>query len=253
MLDQNDLNALKDSTFGKMGMETLLGQLDSVTNLVTEMDSKTLETALSNDAFLISMANTLGIKTEGVSKDVWLHQLTEKRDALAKEWCIENNKDPNNADDLKAGRSKVMANAAVFYTAQQTDNMNNSNPQKIQDLLNTSNKATIIANMQDPNKSGDGMAQAALMCALYTAYVNTPDYTGDKTVDVITVVNALDDPDFLDFIKNDPQAQKDINGYLGSMSIINDSSQDVDAVEKLLVNGFADSDLINEMDKNTKN
>ncbi len=248
-LTPEDIEALKNSTFGEIGMESLLNQLNDVTGLAAGMaDNAALKNVLNSEGFMNSAASAMGIVTEGKSAEQIKSEIDSKKSALALEALRRQGKTEPTADEIKAAENQVQANAAVLYTAQVTATMTK---EEVNDLMDSATKQTIINNMNGTN-SGIGLAQASLMCGMYTSYVNSSAYTGtDKTVDAVNVLNALGTDEFNAYLDS-AQGQADLDGYLASLSMINSSTNDPNAVSELMINGFNDPNLIKLMGDATK-
>ncbi|MBO5756666.1 MAG: type II secretion system protein [Clostridia bacterium] len=249
VLDQKDIDALKDSTFGKMGIETLLGQLDMVTGIAANLDSSAYMNVLLSEDFLNCALLSMGIEQTAIddmTKQDKVDTLMVKREELAREALKQKGIDNPTLEQLEAAINQVQANAVVLYTAQVTAKMDSAG---IESLLATSNKDQIVENMMSSDKSGDGIAQAAMMCGLYTSYVNSSYGAhlteAQKEVNVQNVLDALENDDkFMEYIYETEQGKKDLEGYLGSLNMISSSTSDSNATNSLIVNGFADPDLI---------
>ena len=246
VVDEEDLEALENSTFGDMGMEVLLGELDKVAGLATEIGNEAFTDILVSEDFQRSAAEALGIDTNDAD---WKDQLADKQAGMVADLMA---KDPTLTQ--AQAEAKISANATVLYTAKQTANLSDSD---IDSLLTNPTKEGILLNMKDePSK---GLSQAALLCGLYTSYINSADYVGpaNPTVGVGEVLDALDDEAFIKYINGSNgtgQGAKDKAGYLSSLNMINSStSNNPGAVEQLMVNGFADQELIDGMNSVTGN
>ncbi len=241
---ESALNNAKDSTFGEAGAEELMNQIANVTGIAKEMASETGTTAsaalngvLNSTEFAASASTALGISAG---------DLNDKVKELAKE-MVAKNPDMTEADAI----AQVKANAAVLYTAQQTSNKTTDELLK---MFNETNATTVINNMTsgDGVTAATGMSQAALVCGMYTAYINSEaGANANKNVTVDTVLEALEGDanaagTFKNYV-NSEQGRKDLAGYLGSMQILSSSANgdNKDTVEDLMVNGFNDAGLIN--------
>ena len=253
VLDQKDIDAFKNSTYFEMGMGALMGQLDMVTDIATELDSPAFNNVLRSEGFVVSALASMGVsqaEIDGMSEAERLQTLVTRRKQLALRALEDQGITNPTAEQIEYAEKQIQANATVLYTAQFTSNMTDD---KVSELLASSDRDTIVSNMSSSDKSGEGIAQAALMCGLYTSYVNssygahlTPD---QKKVDVANVLNALEnDPKFKEYIKSE-QGSKDLEGYLGSLSMINSSTTDSKATEELMIKGFGDQTLIDELEK----
>ena len=80
---------------------------------------------------------------------------------------------------------------------------------------------------------------------MYTAYAHS-EFAAEGAADKsgTDLMNALDtDANFQNYLK-DAQAKNDLNGSLAAMSMVHSSTGDRNAVSTLMLNGFADEDLI---------
>lgn len=253
-LNPDDIAALKNSTFGEMGMETLLGQLDEVSGIAAEINHELMNGIIQSDDFRKSAAKALGIDVTAAD---WETQLDAKYTVLLTEYFAQQNppKDLQDATaaEKEAAIAQINANATILYTAQQTTNVMSRDD--INAFLANPSKQTIMNNM-DPTKSEDtsiGLAQASLICGLYTSYVNSSYGAGltddQKVVDVPNVLYALEnDANFKTYL-NSEQGVKDTDAYLSSLNMINGSTQNSDAVSQLMINGFGDPELVDQFNQ----
>lgn len=234
------IEALKNSTFGAMGMGPLLDQLDSVTVIAAGMtDHDAVKNVLESDGFYNSAAAAMGLYLSDYKTD------SERKNAIyAEQKKLAEERAKLNGTTWEAEMDAIAANAAVLYVAQQTTQMDTA---KMNSLISTASKDTILEKMtsSDSAVSGEGLAQAALMCGMYTAYVNSSEYKGTdsgKEVNVANVLNALSDDNFKEFCQKE-QGQADLSGYMNSLGMISSSSNDKNATSQLLIKGFGDSAL----------
>lgn len=248
--DDEDIANLKDSTFADMGMTELMTQLNQVTGLITGMTNteSTIGNIISGDSFRASAAAALGVDESQL--DTKLHELTIK--ALAQQTPPITDPAANGyADAYNAAQQQILANATVLYTAQQTGNFERS---EITTMIGNRDSKVIIDKLSsdDEKVSGEGMVQAAVMAGLYTSYVNSvhyPDPDNKPEVNITNVITAIgNDEGFYNYITNTTEGQKDLDAYLSSLNMINSSTNDPDAVSKLLIDGFADEELIGALD-----
>lgn len=228
-----DVAAVQGSTFGTMGIESLLNQVNNVTGYATAIDSNALNTVLESEGFTNAAMSALGVSTSD--------ELTATMGELAAQ-LMAANPGMSQAEAVK----QVKANAAVLYAAQSTTKMEAAD---ITTLLGSNGaKGQIVANLE--SDTGLALSQAAVAYGMYTAYANS---TGDaeliaKTDDPVAILNGLDDPEFQKYINSD-QGKTDLEGYLAAMNMINGSTGDSNAVKELMVNGFADDKLIEMMNQ----
>ena len=232
-LSAKDVAALMNSTFGeKVGIEGLLDKLGNVTGYAAGIDSTALNIVLGSDGFQLSAAIALGLNPE--DDDIAL-QLDAKLDELANELYAK-----GGYASVADAEKQVMANAAVLYAAQNTTSMNAADITNW--LSNDGAKEEIIDNLGNGATTGTALSQAALAYGMYTAYAN---YYNDADALSKTPVQALGDLDnekFQAYMASE-QGQKDLEGYLSAMNMINGATGDPEAVGKLMVNGYTDDEF----------
>lgn len=229
----SQIEDLKDSTFGStMGMEALMVQMDQVTQIAAGMtDMEAVQAIFGSEDFAISAMKALGMGADGDALE-----LQDKLEVLKGEMMTN-----NGGMTDKQAEDRIYANAAVLYTAQLTANMSQEDATK---LFEDATRKSILEKMSAGD--GEGLAQAALVCGMYTAYSKQSGTTVPSEVNVQNVLNALENDDGFNNYLQGEQGKKDLNGYLSSLQILNSATQggNVTEVEKLMVNGFADQDLI---------
>ena len=117
-------------------------------------------------------------------------------------------------------------------------------------LGGTNSRGSIVQTIN--SNSGEGLAQASMAYGLYTAYAAKNNITvSDNPADVLLALDS--DEDFKDYINNvdgSGQAQKDLDGYLAAMNMINTNvSSNKTAVSDILVNGFANESLVDLLEQ----
>jgi len=242
------IGAINDSTYATMGVEGLMGQLNDVTDIAADLsDGGAMQGIIGSAGFLESALVSMGKNPADYNGDTsaMLSDLASQQSVLAQQMVDAS----GGTMSLEDARNKVQANAVVLYTAQVTQNKDSAG---VQTLINTANKETILNNLRSGN--ADGLAQAALMCGLYTSYVNSGECKAEnkQEVNVNNVLGAMEsDADFQKYISDTrpsgTQGYKDLQGYLGALSVINSTTGNADVTENLMVNGFADQDLINAL------
>lgn len=255
-LSESDIQNLSDSTFindAGLGAAGLLNKVDSVVgfgkNMIVDDETGELSTfgeLLYSDEYRNNLAKSLGFT------------LPKDEDAYEAKILEMSGGDENLAQ-------KILVNNAVLYAAQNT-----TSKDELMKLLTVTeanaNPKKAITDAMGGDK-GYGLAQASAAYGLYTAYVYSlpDDYVDpdtkqtkqqmiDSTSDPINILNGLNHAGFQSYIKNEDgkgQAEKDLDAYLSSMNMINDSAKDKTAVESVLVNGFSDSGLIDLLEKTT--
>ena len=234
------IESLKNSTFmnesAGLGIEALLGKLDFTTNFAQallsddpENQSSALNAVIGDPIFQKTFAGYLGIDTTG--KDA-----VEIATAIGA-WAEEH---PD------ADQSEMMSNALVLYAAQ-----NSTMSAKDATTLLTGNaKQSILDTLRGTEtteaNTPAAMAQAALAYGMYTSYAH---YTGDEELiakaaspNALDVMDMLNDDAFKAYISG-AQGQKDLDGYLNAMGMIDDAAKDSTIAGGVLNNGFTDQNL----------
>ena len=223
--------ALTNSSFMNSGSASLLNKVDSVTQIATGMADGSLSVVFNSNGFKQAALNALGAtpETYGTKTQAIIDQIKEKNPGMT---------------DAEA-TAQMNANAAVLYAAQNAVNMSDSD---ISALFTATGSDTIKANLKNTNNTAEGMAQAALVYGMYTAYANSTEYGSDtlraNAENPIEVLNALkNDNNFLTYV-NSAQGKTDMDAYMGALDMITDSAScSPDAVSDLMVNGFANDQL----------
>ena len=224
------LQALKGSTFGQnMGPDALLNQIGTVTAAADIMAGK-LDAVFTDPSFTEFAMSAMGVTTET--------EYEEAIDNLINQVMDEKGLSYNDA------AAQVQANAAVLYASQ---NAVNYTQDDIDALFTKGNANTVKDNLKGTD-AADGMAQAALVYGMYTAYANSDQYGSDelkeKANNPLTVLNALDnDDDFLAYV-NSEQGKTDMAALQGSLGVIVDSTENnASTTTDLMVNGFNNDEL----------
>lgn len=258
-LTDADIKALQESAYitaDGLGIENLLTKVDSVVNFGTGMILNEEGTGLSafgqllnTDEYRTFLANSLGFESTNSAFDDKMAELSGGDPTVAQ---------------------KILVNNAVLYAAK---NSTTSKDDLFTILTSTNPKKAITDGMD--GDTGKGLAQASAAYGLYTAYVYAlpDDYTEEdsdgntvtkqqliaNTSNPVDILNGLDNENFQKYLKNadgswTEQAQRDFDGYMAAMNMINSSSaNNTAAVEKLLTNGFTDPDLVELLQSTSSN
>lgn len=254
-LSQVDVKALKESTYGtKIGPENLMGKVDYVTKLAASLMDSTNSTfvELINSAeYGQILADTLGINlnAEGGMEAYatacgnMMAEITSNLVADNPEKYAGQDATDENSQLYKDAYNQIVANNAVMYAAKNSSAVSDD----ILSVLGGSNAKGSIVTTINSGASGEGLAQAAMAYGLYTAYAANNNITvSDNPADVLLAIDS--DSGFKDYINdtnNSGQAQKDLEGYLAAMNMINTNvDSNKDAVTDILVNGFANDNLV---------
>lgn len=235
-INAEDAERLAASTFitaEGLGAEGLLNKVNSVTSfaglLLNDDDPNAFATVLGGDAYKQSLAKALGVSNaDALSGTALEAALNDKMIALGLD----------NPEDAQ----KVMVNGAVLYAAQNATIQ--TEDEVITLLAGSDTKGAILANLNGGD-SGKALSQAALAYGMYTAYAYSKGDQDliDSTSNPIDILNGLEDPGFKEYMDTE-QAEKDLQGYMSALNMINDSTDNADAVSSVLVNGFNDPNLI---------
>ena len=224
------LQALNNSTFGTIGSEALLDKINNVTNAATLM-AGSLNAVFTDSSFTTSAMTALGATTPeeyATKQEELIVALQAKNPDLSRQDAI----------------AQISANAAVLYASQ---NAVGYTDEQLSAVFTGGSEA--IKNNLKGADAADGMAQAAIVYGMYTAYAHSAEYGSADKVDKannnpIAALNALeDDENFIKYV-NSAQGQKDLDAYMGSLGVIVDStSNNANAVQDIIVNGYNNDDL----------
>ena len=233
-LNSGAIAALQGSTFLNAeslgGSAGLLDQVNTVTGIAAGMAGN-LNAVFTDPTFTQSAMASLGVTTQ--------EEYTAKQDEMIA--SIMGNNPGMSRDQAIA---QLSANSAVLYAANSATNFSE---EQVRELFSTTGIDSIKDNLKGGNTT-DGMAQAALVYGMYTAYANSNEYGNSElqanTNDPLAVLNALqNDTNFKTYV-NSQQGQTDLDAYLGALGMITDTAQsDPTAVEHLMVNGFNNAEL----------
>lgn len=230
VLSQEDIQNLKDSAFAEIGSDKLLTMVDKAAQMIIDGMSdpnSTLGQLAESDAAMAHLYKTLGI-TNGEEVYIMLEEKYPQGEMS----------DDAYADFLDEKYNQVVANNAVIYAAQNSQ----AASQGIWDVL----KADSVKDAIKANENSDEqLAQSAMALAMYSAYTKTDSM---EDVQLGEVYDTLDSAEFKAYLETD-QAKSDLEGYLSSMNMVNDSvASDPEAAQGVLINGFKDDQLADLMD-----
>jgi len=144
-------------------------------------------------------------------------------------------------------QNTIAVNNAIL-TAAKTSNDAADN---IRDILKSNNPkgeliASVNSGMSDEVKGTSGaMGEVALAYAMYMSYAERNNI---EVKDATDVLNGLDDDGFKAYVNDEDNSgnfDKDMQGYLASMDMINNSVQgNEDAITDVVLNGFNNGNLV---------
>lgn len=243
--------ALKESTFGKViGADKLLEKVDIVTGLAAGLAEVNENFAASLAGTLPNLQATLDMGDEEF--EAYMYGLLQEKAAQI------NPEDPTSDAAINAARNEILANYAVLNAAKSTvGKTENEIIANLKGGVSVNDIKNMMDKKSDATTQQEGMANAAMMYAMYTAYANgLPE--GDAKNEAMSIIESNDIGTFVTTMANKESAQyagfqdyldtdkakADVNGYLGAMNIINQSaSTNPDAVGDLLMNGYDNDEL----------
>ena len=224
-----------DNTFKTLGASSLTGKVDKVSDIAASL--VTYEDAAGNPSVFKQLVFATGENDEFVYLKNLQTTLGMENEEFSR--LIMN--------DDGTWRTDVLANSLVLTAAQQTIGMDTS-------FLGTTGSATTLRNeLNDPATATQAMAKLALTYGMYTAYVQTNPDMEDKSEALLeqgefsgmtAILADIESEEFRTYLAGE-QGQKDLNAYMASMQIVNDSAnQSSEAAQDILTNGFSDPNLV---------
>lgn len=247
-ITSEDIAALSESSFAnQLGISSLLDQVDWVTDIAANLadENTSFNAFLRSDANMAGLAAALGYSdiSDQNFQSKFMDMMSAKVTQL-KEQDPETYGNMNESLLMNIASNQILANNAVLQAAQNSTRLDRNSILASLGEGMTAETFKAFMSGDENTDTGVALANAAAAYGMYTAYVNV---SGDETLketlgDAGQVFSGLQSEGFKDWVQNDPQAQKDLDGYLAAMSMINDSTGG-DAVAELLINGFADQEL----------
>ena len=236
-------DALKDNTFSGLGADVLLGKVDKMSDIAAPLVDQFNEDGTPNGTFASMIFAT--------DENGTLVYLTDLQKTLGME-PDEFASFITNADGTY--NTNVLANSLVLNAAKKTEGMDTS-------FLGTPGSAAQLrSDLDDPNKATDAMAKLALTYGMYTSYMKSQgladasqglldDNTFTGMTNVLGTIEGTQKPvgatmTFNEYLTSS-QGQADLDAYMASMQIVNNSAnQSPDAAKDILTGGFTDPDLV---------
>ena len=231
--------ALKNNTFSNIGAEVLTGKVGKIAEITTLLigltDDETGEIkgtfanlVYGNDMEYVASLMQDFIENKGMSEEE-VANLFQNEDGTFKD--------------------NVLANSLVLTAAQKTQGMDTS-------FLGTAGSVSQLRSeldSTDPEVATNAMAKLALTYGMYTTYVQNNPNVEDKSEALLAqgeftgmtnILKEVESEDFQKYLAS-AKGQADMNAYLSSMQIINNSAnQSAGATADILTNGFTDPDLV---------
>ena len=244
------VSALKESTWGTLGSENLLSLVDNVSLLAQSIENGTYAAMVQTDGFVTAAMAVLG-ETDGTYTSAdYQSKIYELANAEAERALAAGEITSDQFESYRATvGQKINSNTTILVAAQNS----NSAATGIIDLLTANGgadaKESIKKAMTGENPT-EGLAQAALAYSLYSSYMYSTDpdnFDSDETPDFSTVMNTLTGDGFQNYLKDTDgtgQVQKDLEGYLAAMDTLTNNSE---AANDVILNGFSNADLVKLM------
>ena len=232
-------DAMKNNTFAdKLGAEVLTGRVDTVSDIAAKILGVGYDDHGNPNTFTKLVFDEEGAYLNNLAKS--LNMTTEELGTY-----------------LESGECDPMsflANSLVLTAAQKTQGMDTS-------FLGTVGSADKLrGELEQEETATDAMAKLALTYGMYTSYMKSQGLTDasqelldDETftgmTGVLGTIEGTQKPEgatmsFNEYLASS-QGQADLNAYLASMQVINDSANQSDAAAKdILANGFTNPDLV---------
>ena len=244
VLKAEDITNLKNSSFGEIGLENLLGKVDEATlyALAADPNSSLGQLIASQEEFLI----------EKIGEDAYFEAILARAQLLASKDGEDLNdletSDPDLYNEYMENAMKdVNANSAILNAA--TNSSAAITDTFIDDIKAGNAKDAIKDNASD---AGTTMSQIAFAYGMYTSYCAANNIPVEGDLDHNEVLDTLASEEFKTYMTTE-QAEKDMEGYMSAMNMVNDSSSaNSDAVTSILVNGMSDPDLLAMLQQATK-
>ena len=215
------ITAVQASKFAEIGAAALLDQVNSVANMAGTMiaSNSTLTGVVLSDAYKTTLAESMGLS---------LDQLNAKLGDMERN-------DPEGLVNLLANSTvlnvaSTMNDPTKFDEATAKNMMANANWGGLGTTLNT-----------DPET---GLAQAALLYGMYTAFDPVGAKNLDSTDDLLQLSQNTEFKAYLAAINTEGSAaQKDYEGYKAALELVNSASSNTDVTNQILNNGYDDGEL----------
>ena len=241
--------ALKNSAWGEMGAEDLLGMVANVSDLAASIDNTTFDTMIESEGFVSAALAILG--AEGTTREdyddvIYALAVEEANKLFPNE---EDRTSTEYASKLSELITQIDTNTTIMVAAQ---NFQEASKNIIATLTANGGKDAkeSFKSAMTGDDPANGLAQAALAYGLYTSYKSATDTNYDPTqpLDFSTVMNTLTEPSFQNYLNNTDnsgQAEKDLNGYLAAMNTITSNTGDGSSLgTDVAVSGFDDPALV---------
>lgn len=228
VVSDEDLAKILSSVWADTEAEDLLNMVGLGAEVVSQMDD--FDALVNNPAFAEAASKLLG-------KDYDEYWQLKAVDA-AEKYCAENGLDVDDdwdtAWDAVAAdvKKNIDSNLMVIISAKEAQN---AGKDILTNLQSSNPKDLLVGNLgTDPSI---GLSQSALTFGLYTAYKG-------EDANVLDMIKDLEDPNSgfrKDYLKGN-QVEKDLDGLLAAMNVINDQNSDV--IQSTVENGITNPNVL---------
>ena len=232
---QAQADALKNNNLSALGSGVLLGKVDDVSNIASSLIAGGFEEGAQGNVLYDLIFDEKGVYLSNLQQSLGLEGKDEEFAALVQ-----------NPDG--SFNTEVLGNSLLLSAAQNTQGMDTSF------LGQTGSAAALRNELNNPATAEDAMAKLALTYGMYTAYVNSEAGKNagmtDESADIIasgnftgmtSVLATLESKEFNDYLASD-EGKADLNAYMSSMEIVNNSASS-GAGQDILLNGFDNDQL----------
>jgi len=260
-----NLNKLMASIWGQQDAEFLTGKVDWTADIAEAMLSANPNGKFA-DLILncgTDMLDYMGVKPEDYGAKLQelavtkMEQLIKNNPEYANlnaadiftKMNDENATEPSELEKqlYNEAQYSVSVNNAILAAAKNSSTASTN----IKDILNKENPKTELINSVNAGvakgDTGAAMGEVALAYAMYMSYAERNNIEVDG---VDSVLEGLKDPGFKAYVNNTDDSETDdfttdMNGYLASMNMIDNSVQgNEDAVTDVVLNGFGSNNLV---------
>lgn len=216
----SQINSVTGSAFGAIGATSLLNQVDSVAGLANTLiaGGSTLSNVVMTPAYLETLANTMDMTTDDL--DTYMNTLSDEE------------------------YFNFLANSTVLNVANTMSGMDATTETETLTMLQNANFGGLGNTLNtDPEK---GLAQAALLYGMYTAYKPEDAQALDSVDDLTNLMNDEEFKAYLSEVNTEgSQAQKDYQGYKSALEIVNGAVSDSpETAEEILNGSYSDPELV---------
>jgi len=235
------IDAFKGSALAQIGADALLGQVSDVSTLAALLiqsvdedgNPSALTSIVMSESYRETMAGLLGYE-DGDAYFEAVQDMMEENPQKAAEF---------------------MANSTVLNVANTMNGWDAAKEQEAKNGLINLSYGDMVAKINNPAQAEDGLAQAALLYGMYTAFdpVGASELLKGEDAGLSSLQNLgsktnADGMTFEQYLAgltdSSSQASKDYEGYKGALNVVNQGvSSDEAVANKVMNGGYNDSEL----------